>query len=584
MSFLKPRANRPRATTLALMALRICLVTPFAWSQPHPVNENVAGIAAALRERGHHVTVIAPSNRASELRAGRRALAREQEADLIAVGPAIPVTRRSQLGIPVGARANLALALAEGRFDIVHGFEPGLPSLSYLALRDTKALTVAGFLSEERIGYPPAKSRRERLLARTDALLATNEAIAGTAQERFPGDYRLMPEGVDTDLFKPGKKRGLIAAEWRSPERAVGRSLIRIMRELQDWELVLLRTKSLAGRPSIPRALRERVRVRTARDPQTRARLLAEAAVFVPAPGGLGRLRLEAEASGAAIADPPALAEQPQLAAAAVARLAENASVRAKLQKQARAGAEKQSFAAVARELEKTYRELCRRKRPAQRRSGDPLAGRDWILCDLHMHTSWSPDCSIEVDDLLAHAEEIGLGAIAVTDHNVFGGAAAALELSKSRELIVIPGEEIKTDGQGEVIGLFLESEIPRGLSFAETVAAIHEQGALVYVPHPFDRLHSIPDSRRCAGTWPRSTLRGLQRAALFRDLQRRGAALRPQVQPDDGRRLRLARASGAGHRLRPYAPLRGPGGVSDQPARSRDRAPARSRSCTCSR
>jgi len=55
------------------------------------------------------------------------------------------------VGVPVGARANLSLALALGRFDVVHGFEPGLPSLSYLALRDAQALTVATFLSPERL-------------------------------------------------------------------------------------------------------------------------------------------------------------------------------------------------------------------------------------------------------------------------------------------------------------------------------------------------------------------------------------------------------------------------------------------------
>jgi predicted metal-dependent phosphoesterase TrpH/glycosyltransferase involved in cell wall biosynthesis len=477
------------------VALRICLVTPFTWSQPHPVNENVAGIAAALRQRGHHVTVLAPSNRAADLRAGRRTLERDEDADFIAVGPAIPITRRSTLGIPVGVRANLALALAKGRFDIVHGFEPGLPSLSYLALRETRSLTVASFLSSERIAYLPAKSRRERLLGRIDALLASDEAIAAAAQERFPGDYRLLPEGVDTDLFRPGKKRRLIAAEWRSTERAVARSLIRALRELEDWELLLLRTKPLAGRPSVPHDLRDRVHVRTARDAETRAQLLAEAAVFVPAPGGLGRLRLEAEACGAASADPPALAEQPQLAAAAVARLVENETVREELQADARKRAEKQSWGAVGAGGGGVYRELCKRRRAPRKQSADPLAGREWILCDLHMHTSSSPDCSVEVDDLLDHAEEIGLGAIAVTDHNVFAGAPEAASKARSRKLIVIAGEEIKTDGQGEVIGLFLEKEIPRGLSFAETLEAIHGQGGLVYVPHPFDRLHSVPDS-----------------------------------------------------------------------------------------
>ena len=57
----------------------------------------------------------------------------------------------------------------------------------------------------------------------------------------------------------------------------------------------------------------------------------------------------------------------------------------------------------------------------------------------------------------------------------------------------MIPGEEVKTDNQGEVIGLFLREEIPRGMTFAETIEAIREQDGIVYVPHPFDRMHAIP-------------------------------------------------------------------------------------------
>ncbi len=76
----------------------------------------------------------------------------------------------------------------------------------------------------------------------------------------------------------------------------------------------------------------------------------------------------------------------------------------------------------------------------------------------------------------------------------MFGGAQEAAELARGRALTVISGEEIKTDRQGEVIGLFLEREIPPRLSFTDTIAAIKEQGGLVYLPHPFDRLHAIPD------------------------------------------------------------------------------------------
>jgi hypothetical protein len=108
------------------MALRVALVTPFAWSQPHDVNEHVAGLARELRARGHHVTVLGPSNRARDLGAGRRALARGLgDAEFVALGPALPISRRSRIGVPVGVRANLAVALATGDFDIVHGFEPG---------------------------------------------------------------------------------------------------------------------------------------------------------------------------------------------------------------------------------------------------------------------------------------------------------------------------------------------------------------------------------------------------------------------------------------------------------------------------
>jgi phosphatidyl-myo-inositol alpha-mannosyltransferase len=140
--------------------MRVCLVTPFAWSQPHDVNDHVRGVAAALRERGHDVTVLASSTRAADLLAGRRALQSRSRPDVIAVGPAVPISPRSQLGVPVGVQASLKLALSQGDYDLVHGFEPGLPSLSYLALRDTDALAVATFVSPDRLGYPPARSQR----------------------------------------------------------------------------------------------------------------------------------------------------------------------------------------------------------------------------------------------------------------------------------------------------------------------------------------------------------------------------------------------------------------------------------------
>jgi predicted metal-dependent phosphoesterase TrpH len=453
----------------------------------------VAGVSKELRGLGHSVTILASSNRAKELAAGRRALLDGLDAEVVALGPAVPISRRSRIGVPVGARANLALALELGRFDVVHGFEPGLPSLSYLALRDAPGLTVATFLSPERLSYPPGRAQRDRLLARLDALVATTEETAEAAAVRFPGHYEVISEGVDPELFRPGPKRNLIVLEWRPLERPLVRGVLRELAELAGWELVLLRTKPLSGRPTIPRLLRDRVHVRTARDGAARAPLLSEAAVFVPALEGLERVRLEAAASGCAIAAPPGLREQPELAGAETARLAENAEYRERKQGRARAEGEGESFAAVAEQLDDLYRSLAKR-RHAPTTERDPLRDRPWILADLHMHTNWSHDCAVDPADLIMYAESNGLGAIAVTDHNVFGGALETVELAREHDLIVIPGEEIKTDGQGEVIGLFLREEIPRGMTFADTVAAIKAQGGLVYLPHPFDRMHSIPD------------------------------------------------------------------------------------------
>jgi predicted metal-dependent phosphoesterase TrpH len=441
------------------------------------------------------VTVLAPSNRARDLAAGRRLLLSDDLslAEFVALGPAVPISRRSRMGVPVGVRASLSLALARGKFDIVHGFEPGLPSLSYLALRDSGALTAATFFSPERLSYPPARAQRERLLARIDALLATTPETRAAAAARFPGRYELVPQGIDPSMFAPAAKRKRVVLEWREGERQLLRALVHELEQQDGWELVLLRTRTPASRPAASRRLRGRMRVRTARSDLARAEILRSAAIFVPALGGSARLLAEAQTTGAAIAAPPARGTQPELAAAETGRLISDDAFRARRGEESLDAAATQTAEALADRVEGVYERLTSRRRS---RSSAGIAGRetDWILADLHLHTSWSHDCSIEVDELLDHAESQGLGAIAVTDHNVFGGALEAVERSRGRRLIVIPGEEIKTADQGEVIGLFLKEEIPRGMSFGETVEAIRAQKGIVYLPHPFDRMHAIPE------------------------------------------------------------------------------------------
>jgi predicted metal-dependent phosphoesterase TrpH len=478
------------------MGLRVCMVTPFAWSQPHPVNEHVAAAAAELRRRGHEVVVLAPSNRAGQLAAGRRALRRLGRKGTplegtVALGPAIPVSRGSRMGVPLGVRANLSLALTADSFDVVQAHEPALPSLSNLALRQAPGLTVATFHSSERLAYPPGRQPRERLLARIDALTAVGEEALAAAAVRFPGDYTPLPHGILLHEA-PGDPARRFVLEWRADELARARAALRGLRELPDWELVLLRTRPLAGRPYVPLALRARVHVRTALEPEARLRALAGAAALIPAQRGLERLALEAQAAGIPLLDPAGSDVQPELVAAAMGRLADNPDWRERLSVEARRTAAREGVEALGDELERIYQRVLGRRRGAT--ATDPLADRPFVLCDLHMHTEHSHDCAVPVGALLDYAEAQGLGAIAVTDHNVFRGAQEAVERARGRDLVVIPGEEVKTES-GEVIGLFLEQEIPRGMSMGDTIAAIREQNGVVYLPHPFDRLHTIPDA-----------------------------------------------------------------------------------------
>jgi predicted metal-dependent phosphoesterase TrpH len=122
-----------------------------------------------------------------------------------------------------------------------------------------------------------------------------------------------------------------------------------------------------------------------------------------------------------------------------------------------------------------------------------PAAGT--VLADLHLHSLHSWDCTTPIDDLLDSALTAGLGALAVTDHNTIAGGveARARAIERGLPLHVVVGSELKTATDGEIIGLFLHDEIPRGLTFGETIERIHDQGGVVYVPHPFDRFHSTP-------------------------------------------------------------------------------------------
>lgn len=111
-------------------------------------------------------------------------------------------------------------------------------------------------------------------------------------------------------------------------------------------------------------------------------------------------------------------------------------------------------------------------------------------FADFHVHTRSSRDSTLREDRFIRLALERGLTHVAITNHNNVEGAIAvrerAVALGVEDRLHIILGEEVST-AEGEIVGVFLTSTIPPGLSAEETADAIHEQGGLVSIPHPYD-------------------------------------------------------------------------------------------------
>lgn len=108
-----------------------------------------------------------------------------------------------------------------------------------------------------------------------------------------------------------------------------------------------------------------------------------------------------------------------------------------------------------------------------------------WSKADLHIHSNHS-DGLARIPEIMDYVQEkTDLKVIAITDHNTIEGAIFAKSLEDLYDFEVVIGEEISSKS-GHVIGLFLESSIPAGLTVAETIARINEQGGVAIIPHPF--------------------------------------------------------------------------------------------------
>jgi glycosyltransferase involved in cell wall biosynthesis len=508
--------------------LAIAQVTPFAWEASNEVNSYVARVSDELTRRGHRVLVVAPSESSSLVRDTRRTIRSDPESLLaradgepvvLGVGEVLPFSpaRRRAASLPVDVARTIEETVTTVPLDVVHVHEPFAPSASSVALRQSRALNVGSFHAptERILSTQLAAPLSRRLFSRLDARTASFHATRDLLQRYFPGDYRVIVPGADPPPVAAERSGVVELAMVAVEERAALRLFLRALRLLPaelEWNATVWSTRPLAAPATLNRALRERVRfVDASERPADEVLSSADVVVFAsdgvrPAPAVLVRAIAAGAVPVASVL--PAYAEllgdgehglafEPddvQTLSAHLSRLISDGDLRERQRSGARALRERFSWSRVTDELEQVYDGLTARRHDDRGNEGvrERLTSRPLIDVDLHMHTDHSYDCATPVEVLLAEARARGLGAIAITDHNEISGALEAR--AKADGIKVIVAEEVKTAEQGEVIGLFIEEKIPRGMTLQETIADIRRQGGLVYVPHPFDRMHSVPD------------------------------------------------------------------------------------------
>ena len=520
-------------------------MTPHHWGQRNEINEFVERTSLELAERGHRVIVAAPSGPRGGVHEARRLIAAARERPealfdgrwrgdraggdggppVLPVGPGLAMPRGPRpraAPVPLDLSRTLDDLLGGVRFDIVHVHDPFAPSASSVALRHSRSLNVGSFHepSERVLSTQVARPLVEIFFGRLDARTASCGQTDELMRRYFPGGYELVEPGVralEGSWPEPrgsgSERRAFRIAFCLEEERGALRLFMRALRRLPeslDWEAAVWLPDG--GDVRMSKRLRERVHVVGPRSFAPDELIAAADAVVVGSGGpraAPGLIRAALGSGTVPVASYLPLYEElvrdgeaglmfPAGDAITLSgqleRLATDPSLAGRLR--AAAVGVTRSWGEVADQVEAIYGRLtARRHNP----TGDPearrrISRRRHIHVDLHMHTDHSADCATPVRTLLETAKERGLGAIAITDHNEVSGAFEAREIADEVGVKVIVAEEVKTAEQGEVIGLFLDEKVERGMTMDETIAEIRRQGGLVYVPHPFDRLHSVPD------------------------------------------------------------------------------------------
>jgi len=185
--------------------VKIGLVTPYVYPLPGGVNQHVRYLYEHLRLRGHDVRIISTTH----------GIQRASEGDVIRIGRGFSLPANGSVGtITVSPRflSQVRDVLEREQFDLLHFHEPFVPFLSIVVLGLSNSVNVATFHAFG--GFSPAYTIGSRLMRpsirKIHGRIAVSAAARHFVDRFFPGDYKVIPNGVDVDRFA----RAVPIARW----------------------------------------------------------------------------------------------------------------------------------------------------------------------------------------------------------------------------------------------------------------------------------------------------------------------------------------------------------------------------------
>lgn len=183
--------------------MRIAIVSPYSWAHPGGVNNHIEGLARSLLTRGHGVTIIAPDEGPVP-----------EGASFATAGASVPVPANgsvARLALRPSVGARVSEILCAGPYDVVHVHEPLVPLVSTTAVAAARCPLVATFHAAREgrsAAYLLGGKVFGRGVDRIDARIAVSEPARSLASRYLPGEYRIVPNGVNLSRFSPARAPG----------------------------------------------------------------------------------------------------------------------------------------------------------------------------------------------------------------------------------------------------------------------------------------------------------------------------------------------------------------------------------------